>query len=196
MLPILLLIVCQLTSTAWVSATLVPSSTFPTLSSTSTAPMGASSSTSASASNSTTTATPTSSAEFPSLSGYSSCANCTSLVDVNCFCISTNFTQSFTGCIGQGCPAELSSAEALAQQFCNVASSKPSLSFSITSIPSSSSSSSSTVPTTTTTPTTTSSAPSTSTTTSTSSAATDGLHSIYGTIMGVLAISLAIHVME
>ncbi|EDR07896.1 uncharacterized protein LACBIDRAFT_294490 [Laccaria bicolor S238N-H82] len=180
----------------WGSATLVPPSTFPTLSSTATAPSGASSSTSASASNSTTTGTPTSSAQFPSLSGYSSCANCTSVVDVNCFCISTNFTQSLTGCIAQGCPAELSSAEALAQQFCNIASSKPSLSFSITSIPSSSSSSSSTVPATTTTPTTTSSVPTTSTSTSTSSAATDGLRSLYGTIMAVLGIGLAMHVME
>ena len=72
MLPTLLLIVCQLTSTAWGSETPVPPSTFPSVSSTATAPSDASSSTSASASNSTT-ATPTSSAQFPSLSGYSAC---------------------------------------------------------------------------------------------------------------------------
>ncbi|KAI0628436.1 hypothetical protein C8Q77DRAFT_1220895 [Trametes polyzona] len=89
----------------------------------------------------TGTATPTSSAQFPSLSGLSSCANqcmglaisqdgCDSFVDVNCYCAnSTQFTSGLVACISAHCPNDLSAAENIAQQFCAVASKSTSLSF-------------------------------------------------------------------
>ncbi|KAI0077238.1 hypothetical protein K474DRAFT_1707537 [Panus rudis PR-1116 ss-1] len=126
--------------------------------STTSAPSSVSSGVSASSSGSanvSSSASVTSSAEFPSLSGYSPCVanclglaisqtGCSSIVDVQCFCNNaTRFTRSLVGCISKDCPSDLSNAESLSQQFCNVASPSVSLSFSITSIPSSSASSSS-----------------------------------------------------
>ncbi|KAF9468061.1 hypothetical protein BDZ94DRAFT_838842 [Collybia nuda] len=93
------------------------------------------------ASNTTSnSATPTTTAEFPPLSGYSSCvtgclamgsgaANCTSVVDINCFCVSQRFTKELVSCISAGCPQELTTAESLAQHFCDLTSNKTSLSF-------------------------------------------------------------------
>jgi hypothetical protein len=90
------------------------------------------------------TPTQTSSAQFPSLSGYPACvtgcftlstaaANCTTLVDVDCYCTERNNTRLFTAemvaCISDQCPDQLRSAEALAQQFCALAVSSTSLSF-------------------------------------------------------------------
>ncbi|KAF8911365.1 hypothetical protein CPB85DRAFT_651441 [Mucidula mucida] len=116
---------------------------------------GSASSTTASGSAS---ASRTLSADLPSLSGYSTCvttclqlsiaaANCTSVAEVNCYCGSSDFTSSLTDCITadgpDGCPAELSQAENLAGQFCHLASTSTSLSFTITSVSSSTSGSSS-----------------------------------------------------
>ncbi|KAJ3491473.1 hypothetical protein NLI96_g724 [Meripilus lineatus] len=99
-----------------------------------------------------------SSAMFPSLSGYSSCvvqclsltvsnAGCHSVVEVQCFCNNTGvFTSGLVDCISQQCPSDLSAAESISQQFCNVASPSVSLSFPTPSLsPSSSQQSSSSV---------------------------------------------------
>jgi len=96
--------------------------------------------TSSASNSSSTSASSTSSAEYPSLSGVSSCvtqcfetaigdSNCTSVTDVNCFCVSGKFPPDIVSCISVTCPSELSSAEQLSQQFCNIASSHPSLTF-------------------------------------------------------------------
>jgi hypothetical protein len=86
--------------------------------------------------------------------------NCTSLTDVNCFCvkyvrsthyikpflihkkISSTFPAEVFGCIQSDCPSELMTEEKLDQQFCNLASSSPTLTFP-SPIPSTSSTSSS-----------------------------------------------------
>ncbi|KAL1940367.1 hypothetical protein VTO73DRAFT_8939 [Trametes versicolor] len=86
-------------------------------------------------------ATATSSAQFPSLSGLSTCANqclglaisqdgCDSIVDVNCYCTNpSKFTSGLVACITAQCSGDLASAESIAQQFCAQASSSTSLSF-------------------------------------------------------------------
>ncbi|KAK7691519.1 hypothetical protein QCA50_004918 [Cerrena zonata] len=103
--------------------------------------------------NASSSASATSSANFPSLSGYSPCVanclgmavsqtGCSSLVEVQCFCTNmTLFTSSIVSCISSGCPTDLNNAEALSQQFCNIAS--PSVSLSFPSPPPTASSSSS-----------------------------------------------------
>ncbi|TCD63861.1 hypothetical protein EIP91_004875 [Steccherinum ochraceum] len=95
----------------------------------------------ASAASTTSSPTGTSSAEFPSLSGYSSCVSnclglsvsevgCNSLVDVNCFCANaTKFTHSLVDCISSQCPTDLTNAETVSNQFCALASPNVSLSF-------------------------------------------------------------------
>ncbi|KAG7441267.1 uncharacterized protein BT62DRAFT_937303 [Guyanagaster necrorhizus] len=118
------------------------------------------------------------SAALPSLSGYSTCvtnclqlaiayANCTSVADVDCYCGTTIFPASLTGCISSDCSDQLSTSESLSQQFCNLASPSTSLSFSVTSISSSAAMSSTSVGTTT--PTGTSSTSTKTTSSSTSS---------------------------
>jgi len=107
-------------------------------------------------------ASTTSSAAFPSLTGYSTCvttcfglatadANCTSEVDVNCYCASKAFPATIVACVQSNCTSELFSAETLAQSFCNLATSSTSLSFPLPSNSSSLSSTSNTAPMTTTT---------------------------------------------
>ncbi|KAF9005241.1 hypothetical protein BDQ17DRAFT_386217 [Cyathus striatus] len=117
-------------------------STFPTASSTAstlTTSVGTSSSMSFNTSI-PLSATPTSSAQFPTLSGYSACvtnclqlgvanAGCSSVTDVNCFCGRQNFTAEVFPCIYSSCPSDLATAERLAQSFCALASSSISLSF-------------------------------------------------------------------
>jgi len=82
----------------------------------------------------------TSTAQYPSLTGIPPCAttcfetaisqsNCSSVIDVNCFCISGNFPKGIVSCISTTCPTLLNTTEQLAQQFCNLASSSSSLSF-------------------------------------------------------------------
>ncbi|TFK34048.1 hypothetical protein BDQ12DRAFT_690307 [Crucibulum laeve] len=157
-LPISLLISLHFLSLAWAQVTLAPPSTFPSASQFSvgsTTPSGSSS-----ASGSINSSTPTSSAQFPILSGFSSCvttclslgvaaANCSSVTEVDCYCGKRNFTSEIVSCISQQCPTEITTAEDLSQRFCNVASSSRSLSFpptpSSTPAPSSSSSSTSSV---------------------------------------------------
>ncbi|KAJ7438582.1 hypothetical protein FB451DRAFT_1416105 [Mycena latifolia] len=94
--------------------------------------------------------TPTNSATLPSLSGVFSCvanclglaaaANCSSEVAVNCFCIAPlaaltllclhrkTHPASLVSCL-TACPDQVSSAEALVEQFCVAASKPTSLSF-------------------------------------------------------------------
>jgi hypothetical protein len=130
-----------------------PSSVFSTTTGNLTATPTVSGSNSASSSASSTT-----SADYPSLSGVSSCvtqcfetaigdSNCTSVTDVNCFCVSGKFPPDIVSCISTTCPSELSSAEQLSQQFCNVASSHPTLTFPSPTVSSTSSTSSSATPT-------------------------------------------------
>jgi len=91
-------------------------------------------------SNSSTSATSTSTAQYPSLSGVPPCAttcfetaisdsNCSSVIDVNCFCVSGKFPKGIVSCISTTCPTLLNSTEQLAQQFCNLATNSTSLSF-------------------------------------------------------------------
>ncbi|RDB25598.1 hypothetical protein Hypma_006591 [Hypsizygus marmoreus] len=138
----------QLPIFAWGVATLLPPSTFEGPSTSTTT------STTASGSGNGTSTTSTSTAQFPSLSGYSPCvsnclavgsssANCTSVVQVDCFCKSKRYTPAIVKCIANACPAELLTAESLAQKFCDLASHSTSLSFPSTSITSSSTSTSS-----------------------------------------------------
>ncbi|KAF8883283.1 hypothetical protein BD779DRAFT_1674619 [Infundibulicybe gibba] len=117
--------------------TLAPPSTFGSA----TAPPSSSAASSlSSAGNSSVSATQTSTAQFPSLSGVSTCvstclslsiaeSNCTSVVAVNCFCSNATFPALMVNCVNSGCASELSNAETLAQRFCNVATSSTSLSF-------------------------------------------------------------------
>ncbi|KAL6304959.1 hypothetical protein BKA93DRAFT_240759 [Sparassis latifolia] len=91
----------------------------------------------------------TNSAEFPSLSGYSSCVDqcldmaiadtgCASVVDVECFCTNTTiFTNGLVQCLAAQCPSSISAAEGLSQQFCNLASPSVSLTFPSASLTSS-----------------------------------------------------------
>ncbi|KAJ3518453.1 hypothetical protein NMY22_g13669 [Coprinellus aureogranulatus] len=91
--------------------------------------------------NTTATASTTStSTAFPSLSTYPACvsnclnmavagANCSSVVEVDCFCTKPEFVQELFRCITTDCRDDLSSSEQLAQEFCNIASSSPSLTF-------------------------------------------------------------------
>ncbi|KAF8161557.1 hypothetical protein B0H34DRAFT_796326 [Crassisporium funariophilum] len=115
--------------------TLAPPSTFPTLSSTSSG-----SSTTQSSNSTGTPPTPTNSAQFPSLSGVTSCVsnclavgaarvNCTSVVDVNCYCVNPQYPAELVACVLATCPSEVITAENLAQQFCNLAVAKPTLTF-------------------------------------------------------------------
>ncbi|KAJ7182292.1 hypothetical protein C8R43DRAFT_966654 [Mycena crocata] len=90
--------------------------------------------------NTNSTGTPTNSAALPNLSGVSSCvtnclaiaasaAGCTSEVAVDCFCVNPQpYTTSLLTCLGP-CPEQVSSAEALVQQFCAAAAQPTSLSF-------------------------------------------------------------------
>jgi len=81
---------------------------------------------------------------FPSLSTFSPCVtncldvavgsvNCSSPTDIACYCTSSNFTQSLFSCVTDQCSSELTSAENLAQEFCNLQSPSVSLSFPSTS---------------------------------------------------------------
>ncbi|KAL0955510.1 hypothetical protein HGRIS_001749 [Hohenbuehelia grisea] len=133
--------------------TLVPPSTFPTVSVSSTT-----SSTNSITNSSSTIASSTSSAALPSLSGFSSCgtvlptllvnfitklrflvtncftlgiaaANCSNVVPVDCYCTKANFTSTLVSCVSAECPTELVTEQNLAGQFCRLASSSISLSF-------------------------------------------------------------------
>ncbi|KIY71337.1 hypothetical protein CYLTODRAFT_450831 [Cylindrobasidium torrendii FP15055 ss-10] len=103
-------------------------------------------------------ASSTTTAQLPTLSGYSVCvstclqlaisaANCSSVAAVDCYCGNTDFENSLTDCVlangNSGCPGELQQAEGLASDFCALASTSTSLSFTVTSVPTSSSTSSS-----------------------------------------------------
>ncbi|KAF9047660.1 hypothetical protein BJ165DRAFT_1467572 [Panaeolus papilionaceus] len=130
----------------------VPPSTFPPFSSAQTPSPTLISANSSSRPASSVSTTSTSSIPFPSLGGYSPCVtnclamgiarvNCTSIVDVNCFCAKDNFTSELVACILANCAEEIHTAEDLARQFCHLASGTPSLSF--PSVPTTTTSSSS-----------------------------------------------------
>ncbi|KAF8270212.1 hypothetical protein EI94DRAFT_1723397 [Lactarius quietus] len=92
-----------------------------------------------------TTPTTTSSAPFPSLTGYPACVvncltfavartNCTSITDVACYCPNPIFPNALYSCVAGNCSTNVPSAENLARQFCAV--DNVTLSFSITAAPS------------------------------------------------------------
>ncbi|KAI5987628.1 hypothetical protein EDD15DRAFT_1472840 [Pisolithus albus] len=71
-------------------------------------------------------------AGIPPLAGYPACvnlclahaaraANCTSVIAVECYCSNPIFPQALVNCTAQSCIDNLSIAENLAQQYCNVA---------------------------------------------------------------------------
>ncbi|KAF8589498.1 hypothetical protein K439DRAFT_363568 [Ramaria rubella] len=79
------------------------------------------------------TSTSTSTAVFPTLSGVSSCVvnclttsvaqiNCTAITDIACYCSNAIFRNNTVACVSSQCPSELSGAESLAEQFCNLVS--------------------------------------------------------------------------
>ncbi|EJD08257.1 uncharacterized protein FOMMEDRAFT_150995 [Fomitiporia mediterranea MF3/22] len=91
-------------------------------------------------STSTNISSTSTSTAFPSLSTYSPCVvnclqsgvgapNCSSITDTACYCVSAAFTSTLVGCVTNQCPDELTTAEHLAQLFCNVASPSVSLAF-------------------------------------------------------------------
>ncbi|KAH8996878.1 hypothetical protein EDB92DRAFT_1842554 [Lactarius akahatsu] len=97
-----------------------------------------------------TTSSTTSSAPYPTLTGYPSCvtdcltyavarANCTSITAVNCYCPSRIFPDALYTCVAGNCSTDVPSAENLAQQFC--ALDNVTVSFSSTAAPPPSSSS-------------------------------------------------------
>ncbi|KAL5531844.1 hypothetical protein ACEPAF_5407 [Sanghuangporus sanghuang] len=90
-------------------------------------------------SNVSASATSTSTA-FPSLSSYSACvdnclqvavsaSNCSSVTNTACYCASSIFPSAIVQCASDQCSDELSTAEDLAQAFCNLSSPTVSLDF-------------------------------------------------------------------
>ncbi|KAI0644783.1 hypothetical protein C8Q79DRAFT_731897 [Trametes meyenii] len=156
-------------------------------------------------SNASASGTATSSAQFPSLSGLSDCANtcyglavssskCNSIVDVNCYCANpTKFASDLVACIYTKCPGDLSSAEDIAERFCAVASTSTLLSFPTTppsttfSDPFTTSSSASQNSSSTTAP-----SSGTSTTTTPSSTGTNAATASGGRVTGLLAAVVAL----
>ncbi|KAG9119882.1 hypothetical protein FRC07_004879 [Ceratobasidium sp. 392] len=70
---------------------------------------------------------------YPSLGDASPCvvnclqvsvaqANCSTIIDVNCYCPSTQFRNTMVQCVASNCPEELNNSEQLGQQFCNIVS--------------------------------------------------------------------------
>ncbi|KDN34469.1 hypothetical protein RSAG8_12446, partial [Rhizoctonia solani AG-8 WAC10335] len=81
---------------------------------------------------SATSTTPTTTS-YPSLGDASPCvanclqvsisqANCSTIIDVNCYCTNERFRSGLVQCVAATCPSDLSSAESYGQQFCNIVS--------------------------------------------------------------------------
>ncbi|CUA66946.1 hypothetical protein RSOLAG22IIIB_02853 [Rhizoctonia solani] len=84
------------------------------------------------ATESTTSTTPTTTS-YPSLGSASACvanclqasvsqSNCSTIIDVNCYCTNERFRTGLVQCVAASCPSDLSSAENYGQQFCNIVS--------------------------------------------------------------------------
>ncbi|KAF9444112.1 hypothetical protein P691DRAFT_361923 [Macrolepiota fuliginosa MF-IS2] len=144
MLPVLAVLLTFLSflSRAWAQSAIPPTSfsdvsSTPLPSTTTRAPVSSVTAPSSSVSGSLSVSnngTQTSSAAFPSLSGYPPCVSnclattissvgCTSIVDVNCFCPSDRFPLTLVNCISAACSDQISSGESLAQQFCRLSNS-------------------------------------------------------------------------
>ncbi|KAH7334651.1 hypothetical protein B0J17DRAFT_671027 [Rhizoctonia solani] len=87
---------------------------------------------SASGTVSATSTTPTTTS-YPSLGDASTCvanclqvsisqANCSTIIDVNCYCTNERFRTGLVQCVAASCPQDLASAENYGQQFCNIVS--------------------------------------------------------------------------
>ncbi|CAE6417153.1 unnamed protein product [Rhizoctonia solani] len=81
---------------------------------------------------SATSTTPTTTT-YPSLGDASPCvanclqvsisqANCSTIIDVNCYCTNERFRTALVQCAASSCPEDLASAENYGQQFCNIVS--------------------------------------------------------------------------
>ncbi|ESK84646.1 hypothetical protein Moror_13305 [Moniliophthora roreri MCA 2997] len=159
-LPLSFLLFLRIVSFTWGQASQAPPPETVTGSVTGTAigtASSAASSGSASVSASATSSAPQSTMSLPPLGPYSPCvvnsfqkavsdAGCDNLVPADCYCRSGNFTTQLISYIAQGCPQELATAESLSQQFCAIASTSTSLSFSVTSLSASSSAGQSNAP--------------------------------------------------
>ncbi|KAJ3820795.1 hypothetical protein F5880DRAFT_909584 [Lentinula raphanica] len=146
LLCVLSLVTAQSSSTSSTSS----SSSASAISSGSSGSISASTTIASGGSGSSLSASSTSSAVLPSLSGYDTCVvtcfetaiasvNCSNVVPESCYCNSTNYQSALVSCMQSDCPSELITAEGLTNQFCALASTSTSISFSITSLPSSSS---------------------------------------------------------
>ncbi|KAI0937856.1 hypothetical protein AcW1_003901 [Taiwanofungus camphoratus] len=167
-LPLSLLL---LLSSSLVAAQSAPSQIPPTPSSSSGVPVSSSSGSAHSVSGSvsatgsmnssvSSSASATNTADYPSLSGYSSCVDnclalaiadtgCDSIVDVDCYCASANattFASHIVSCMSSYCPSSLTSAESLSNMFCAVASPSTTLSFPTPSLTSASGSAGTAMP--------------------------------------------------
>ncbi|KAJ8074388.1 hypothetical protein PM082_015288 [Marasmius tenuissimus] len=144
-LPLSALFLLQILSLVWGQGSQAPPTTFGSESVTGSATTQATSTAPSSLSANSTSAsvTQTSSAQLPTLSGYSACVvnatqlavsdmNCESIAQFECYCTNASFSGALISRMMQSdCQHELSTAEGLAQQFCNIAST--SVSFSVTS---------------------------------------------------------------
>ncbi|KAG8686158.1 hypothetical protein FRC08_012716 [Ceratobasidium sp. 394] len=81
---------------------------------------------------STSSATPTTTT-YPSLGDASPCvvnclqvsiaqADCSTITQVDCYCNNERFRNSLVQCVASNCPSDLTSAEQLGQQFCDIVS--------------------------------------------------------------------------
>ncbi|KAG8726844.1 hypothetical protein FRC11_014371 [Ceratobasidium sp. 423] len=81
---------------------------------------------------SATSTTPTTTS-WPSLGDAAPCVanclqssvsqtNCSTIIDVNCYCTNQRFREALVQCVAANCPSDLSSAENYGQQFCNIIS--------------------------------------------------------------------------
>ncbi|KAK7030938.1 hypothetical protein VNI00_013884 [Paramarasmius palmivorus] len=154
-LPLSFLFLLQFISFTWAQASQAPppetitgSVTGTAIGTDSSAVASGSATSGGSLSASATSSAPTSSVSLPSLEPYSQCvsqslqraifdAGCENIAPVDCYCHASNFTTQLISYISSGCPGELPQAENLAQQFCALATTSTSLSFSVTSISSS-----------------------------------------------------------
>ncbi|KAF9222312.1 hypothetical protein BS17DRAFT_667779, partial [Gyrodon lividus] len=85
-------------------------------------------------------ATLSSTAGFPTLTGYPICvsqclamaastANCSSVIAVDCYCGNPEFPGALVNCTARACLGNLDLSQNLAQQYCNLASFAASLAF-------------------------------------------------------------------
>ncbi|KAH7908273.1 hypothetical protein BJ138DRAFT_1158059 [Hygrophoropsis aurantiaca] len=79
-------------------------------------------------------------ANFPSLSGYPICvsqclaiaasaANCSSIILADCYCTNSTFADTIVSCTARECYTNIQQSEKIAQQYCDLATNATSLTF-------------------------------------------------------------------